>query len=53
MKLAKLMIVAPDLAIAKTFYGAVLGFALKSETPKRLVFAQDGADHDPRPRARR
>jgi predicted enzyme related to lactoylglutathione lyase len=44
MKLAMLMIVAPDLVIAKAFYGTVLGFALKSETPQRLVFAQDGAD---------
>lgn len=44
MKLALLMIVAPDLAIAKAFYGAALGFTLKSETPERLVFAADGAD---------
>lgn len=44
MKLAMLMIVAPDLARAKAFYGATLGLALKSETPRRLVFAQDGAD---------
>jgi glyoxylase I family protein len=44
MHLALLMIVAPDLARAKAFYGATLGFALKSETPERLVFAQDGAD---------
>ena len=44
MKLAMLMIVAPDLAAAKVFYGAVLGFALKSETPQRLLFAHDGAD---------
>ena len=44
MKLALLMIVAPDLAVAKAFYGAALGFALKSETPQRLVFAQEGAD---------
>ncbi len=43
MHLALLMIVAPDLARAKAFYGATLGFALKSETPQRLVFAQEGA----------
>jgi len=39
MKLAFLMIVAPDLARAKDFYRDVLGFALKSETRQRLVFA--------------
>jgi catechol 2,3-dioxygenase-like lactoylglutathione lyase family enzyme len=39
MKLAFLMIVAPDLARAKDFYGGTLGFALASETPHRLVFA--------------
>src|SRR5476651_1139500 len=44
MKLALLMIVVPDLARAKDFYGATLGFALKSQTPQRLVFGQDGAD---------
>jgi glyoxylase I family protein len=44
MKLALLMIVAPDLARAKDFYGATLGFALKSQTPQRLVFGHDGAD---------
>ncbi len=44
MRLALLMIVAPDLARAKAFYGAALGFALTSETPQRLVFAHEGAD---------
>jgi glyoxylase I family protein len=44
MKLAFLMIVAPDLARAKDFYGTTLGFALASETPQRLVFAHPGAD---------
>ncbi len=44
LKLALLMIVAPDLARAKAFYGATLGFALTSETPARLVFAHLGAD---------
>ena len=44
MKLALLMIVAPDLSVAKTFYGAVLGFTLASEAPQRLVFAHEGAD---------
>ena len=43
MHLALLMIVAPDLAAAKAFYGTTLGFALKSETPARLVFAHAGA----------
>ncbi len=42
MKLALLMIVAPDLARARDFYGATLGFALKSETPRRLVFDAGG-----------
>ena len=44
MKLALLMIVAPDLVRARDFYGTVLGFALESETPQRLVFAHPGAD---------
>lgn len=44
MRLAMLMIVAPDLAAARAFYGDTLGFVLKSETPSRLVFAHDGAD---------
>ena len=44
MKLAMLMIVAPDLARAEGFYGGVLGFVLKSRSDRRLVFAQDGAD---------
>ena len=44
MKLAMLMIVAPDLAQARAFYGATLGFALKSETTRRLVFAHRDAD---------
>jgi catechol 2,3-dioxygenase-like lactoylglutathione lyase family enzyme len=44
MKLAFLMIVAPDLARAKDFYGGTLGFPLTSETPQRLVFAHPGAD---------
>ncbi|MBL6613189.1 MAG: VOC family protein [Reyranella sp.] len=39
MKLAFLMIIAPDLMRAKTFYGTTLGFQLKSETAQRLVFA--------------
>jgi predicted enzyme related to lactoylglutathione lyase len=44
MHLAMLMIVAPDLAEAKAFYAGTFGFALKSETPQRLVFAHAGAD---------
>ncbi|HXC53815.1 MAG TPA: VOC family protein [Rhizomicrobium sp.] len=44
MKLALLLVVAPDLARARAFYGTTLGFVLKSETAQRLVFAQDGAD---------
>ncbi len=44
MDLAMLMVVAPDLGAAKAFYGAALGFALKSETAARLVFAHGGAD---------
>ena len=44
LKLAFLMIVAPDLARAKAFYGATLGFPLQSETDTRLVFAHAGAD---------
>ncbi|MBS0469874.1 MAG: VOC family protein [Proteobacteria bacterium] len=39
-----LMIVVPDLARARDFYRDTLGFTLKSESPSRLVFAQDGAD---------
>jgi predicted enzyme related to lactoylglutathione lyase len=38
LKLAFLMIVAPDLARAKDFYGTTLGLSLKSETAQRLVF---------------
>ncbi|HEX4304289.1 MAG TPA: VOC family protein [Rhizomicrobium sp.] len=38
MRLAMLMIVAPDLARARDFYGTTLGFALTSETRQRLVF---------------
>jgi catechol 2,3-dioxygenase-like lactoylglutathione lyase family enzyme len=44
MRLAMLMVVAPDLARAKTFYGETLGFPLVSQTDSRLVFAHDGAD---------
>ena len=44
MKLALLMIVAPDLARAEEFYGATLGFVLKRRDARHLVFAQDGAD---------
>jgi predicted enzyme related to lactoylglutathione lyase len=44
VKLAMLVVFAPDLAGAKAFYGGVLGFALKSETPQRLVFAHEGVD---------
>ncbi|HUO98275.1 MAG TPA: VOC family protein [Rhizomicrobium sp.] len=44
LKLAFLMIVAPDLRRAKDFYGAVLGFPLKSETAERLAFTHAGAD---------
>ena len=44
MKLAMLMIVAPDLARAEEFYGGTLGFILKSREPQRLVFAHAGAD---------
>lgn len=44
LKLAFLMIVAPDLARAKEFYGTILGFPLQSETESRLVFAHAGAD---------
>jgi predicted enzyme related to lactoylglutathione lyase len=44
LKLAFLMIIAPDLARAKDFYGTTLGFPLKSETVQRLVFAHAGAD---------
>ncbi|MEI9996815.1 MAG: VOC family protein [Rhizomicrobium sp.] len=44
MNLALLLIIVPDLARAKDFYGATLGFALKSETSERLIFAQGGAD---------
>ena len=42
MKLAMLMIVAPDLARARDFYGATLGFTLMGETPQRLVFDAGG-----------
>ena len=38
LKLAFLMIVAPDLVRAKDFYGTTLGFPLLSETESRLVF---------------
>lgn len=44
MKLAFLMIIAPDLARAKSFYGGTLGFPLTSETAQRLLFAHEGAD---------
>ena len=44
MQLAMLMIVAPDLARARDFYGATLGFELKSETPQRLVPVHERAD---------
>ena len=44
LKLAFLMIIAPDLARAKDFYGTTLGFPLKSETDNRLVFASADAD---------
>lgn len=44
MKLAFLMIVAPDLARAKDFYGSTLGFPLASETAQRMVFNHAGAD---------
>ncbi len=40
MKLAFLMIVAPNLARAKTFYRDTLGFALASQTPQRLAFSE-------------
>jgi predicted enzyme related to lactoylglutathione lyase len=44
MKLAMLMIVAPDLARAEEFYGRALGFVLKSREPRHLVFAHADAD---------
>jgi catechol 2,3-dioxygenase-like lactoylglutathione lyase family enzyme len=44
MKLAMLMIVAPDLARAEEFYGRALGFVLKNREPAHLVFTQEGAD---------
>jgi predicted enzyme related to lactoylglutathione lyase len=44
LKLVFLMIIAPDLARAKEFYGTTLGFPLQSETDQRLVFTNVGAD---------
>jgi len=44
LKLAFLMIIAPDLARARDFYGTTLGFPLKSETDARLVFDHAGVD---------
>lgn len=44
MKLSKLMIFVTDLAVAKQFYGDVLGFPLKSEDERSLQFQHEHCD---------
>ena len=44
MKLGKLMIFVTDLAVAKQFYGDVLGFQLKSEDERSLQFRHEHCD---------
>ncbi|MGH7940816.1 MAG: VOC family protein [Limisphaerales bacterium] len=44
MNLAKIMVFVPDIAEAKRFYSEVLGFELRTENDKRLVFAHESCD---------
>ncbi len=43
MKLATLMVLAPDLNEARRFYGDVLGFPVHSQDERVLVLEHDGA----------
>lgn len=43
MKLAMMMVLTPDLAEARRFYGEVLGFRVIAEDDRRLTLEHDGA----------
>ena len=44
MQLGVIVVLTPDLAEARRFYGDVLGLSLKDEAPNQLVFDLSGAE---------